>query len=302
MTSSTATDRTPMPPSPCVGICEMDETTGYCRGCARTGEEIAGWRDAPPALREAAWAAIPDRVTALGITVRRLAWEPPEILDFVTATLEEARGTWVLGTYGAVAEVLRSPGAPLDLRREGDTLRAVLPGAALGLRIARGVRAMAWAESPDRPERIVLALPRARLPAEAAAVLTPLGADAEALLPDGAGAERFDIGLGMAEARFTLRTRDAAVLAAMRAAEGRPFPDHLGTTGGPVLAASPVRVIESPLGRAEVAAPIPAPGGVSPDGPHTHLLPGLIARGLAVPPTLALPAAFAAGAIFYPRG
>ncbi len=28
--------------SPCIGICSLDEE-GYCEGCFRTGEEIAGW-------------------------------------------------------------------------------------------------------------------------------------------------------------------------------------------------------------------------------------------------------------------
>lgn len=28
--------------SPCVGICELDRD-GYCRGCLRTGDEIARW-------------------------------------------------------------------------------------------------------------------------------------------------------------------------------------------------------------------------------------------------------------------
>ena len=30
--------------SPCVGLCEIDEATGACRGCARTLTEIARWR------------------------------------------------------------------------------------------------------------------------------------------------------------------------------------------------------------------------------------------------------------------
>lgn len=34
-------------PSPCVGICEMNEESGFCRGCYRTIEEIAGWRTLP---------------------------------------------------------------------------------------------------------------------------------------------------------------------------------------------------------------------------------------------------------------
>lgn len=31
------------PDSPCTGGCGLDAHTGWCRGCARTGPEIAGW-------------------------------------------------------------------------------------------------------------------------------------------------------------------------------------------------------------------------------------------------------------------
>ncbi|ATE65087.1 DUF1289 domain-containing protein [Rhizorhabdus dicambivorans] len=30
-------------PSPCTNICSIDPATGYCIGCLRTVEEIAGW-------------------------------------------------------------------------------------------------------------------------------------------------------------------------------------------------------------------------------------------------------------------
>ncbi|MRR51357.1 MAG: DUF1289 domain-containing protein [Rhodocyclaceae bacterium] len=34
------------PVSPCIGLCQMDDETGLCRGCYRTLEEIAGWSSA----------------------------------------------------------------------------------------------------------------------------------------------------------------------------------------------------------------------------------------------------------------
>jgi len=34
-------------PSPCVNVCQMDAATGWCRGCARRLDEIAGWGAAP---------------------------------------------------------------------------------------------------------------------------------------------------------------------------------------------------------------------------------------------------------------
>lgn len=29
--------------SPCIGVCSMDDASGYCYGCYRTIEEIKGW-------------------------------------------------------------------------------------------------------------------------------------------------------------------------------------------------------------------------------------------------------------------
>ena len=29
--------------SPCTSVCSIDAATGYCRGCGRTGDEIATW-------------------------------------------------------------------------------------------------------------------------------------------------------------------------------------------------------------------------------------------------------------------
>ena len=30
-------------PSPCISICELNKSTGYCDGCFRTEDEIALW-------------------------------------------------------------------------------------------------------------------------------------------------------------------------------------------------------------------------------------------------------------------
>ncbi|MDH4052989.1 MAG: DUF1289 domain-containing protein [Rubrivivax sp.] len=34
-------------PSPCINVCQMDEATGWCRGCLRTIDEIALWGSLP---------------------------------------------------------------------------------------------------------------------------------------------------------------------------------------------------------------------------------------------------------------
>jgi predicted Fe-S protein YdhL (DUF1289 family) len=66
---SQATANVPAP-SPCIGICRMHAPTGWCEGCLRTLDEIAGWsRMADPAkwqvlhglpARRQVWRARPD--------------------------------------------------------------------------------------------------------------------------------------------------------------------------------------------------------------------------------------------------
>jgi predicted Fe-S protein YdhL (DUF1289 family) len=54
----------PKPPrvkSPCVDVCEMDEESGYCLGCRRTIDEIAGWSTYGDNHRQAVLDALPAR-------------------------------------------------------------------------------------------------------------------------------------------------------------------------------------------------------------------------------------------------
>ena len=39
--------------TPCVGVCVMDDDTGWCDGCGRTLAEIAGWLAMTSAERDA---------------------------------------------------------------------------------------------------------------------------------------------------------------------------------------------------------------------------------------------------------
>ena len=38
--------------SPCISVCAMDESTGFCQGCFRTAEEIEQWWDLAPAQQK----------------------------------------------------------------------------------------------------------------------------------------------------------------------------------------------------------------------------------------------------------
>ncbi|MBP6903036.1 MAG: DUF1289 domain-containing protein [Burkholderiaceae bacterium] len=47
--------------SPCVSICRMDAASGWCEGCLRTLDEIAGWSRMDDAAKRAVWQLLPER-------------------------------------------------------------------------------------------------------------------------------------------------------------------------------------------------------------------------------------------------
>lgn len=50
--------------SPCVSVCEIDPSTGLCRGCLRTLDEIASWSAIDDDARRAIVAKLPARRTS----------------------------------------------------------------------------------------------------------------------------------------------------------------------------------------------------------------------------------------------
>ncbi|MGQ7939848.1 DUF1289 domain-containing protein [Paraburkholderia sp. D1E] len=48
-------------PSPCISVCKMDASTGWCEGCLRTIDEIAGWSSFDDDAKRAIWDAIEER-------------------------------------------------------------------------------------------------------------------------------------------------------------------------------------------------------------------------------------------------
>src|SRR4029450_12061692 len=50
--------------TPCVKVCVLDPESGYCIGCGRTRNEIAGWLDMTDQLRRDVMAGRPQRDAA----------------------------------------------------------------------------------------------------------------------------------------------------------------------------------------------------------------------------------------------
>ena len=190
--------------------------------------------------------------------------------------LTESAASWSVGELGALAEFHHH--GPTS---QPDPFTLATAGGAIRVDLEADTSALAY-ETPSANPRlwnhgIVLCLPASRARMAGRARLTEIGADTDAIF----GAQRdqrlFDLGLGLCTADFLVRTDDAALIRTLRRAEGRSWfdDDALNAT---IVAASPTRILASRLARIEVTNPIPQPAGVSPDGPHTHLLPALLRR------------------------
>lgn len=51
--------------SPCILVCVIDENSGYCRGCGRTRNEIAGWIGMTSQARRDLMATLPERLAKI---------------------------------------------------------------------------------------------------------------------------------------------------------------------------------------------------------------------------------------------
>ncbi len=52
-------------PSPCISVCRMSTLRGWCEGCFRTRDEIAGWSQASDGGKRQVWDLIEQRIAAL---------------------------------------------------------------------------------------------------------------------------------------------------------------------------------------------------------------------------------------------
>lgn len=61
--------------SPCINLCRMHEATGWCEGCLRTLDEIAGWSGLDDQLR---------RTVLQDLRSRRVTWRALKLASRLT--------------------------------------------------------------------------------------------------------------------------------------------------------------------------------------------------------------------------
>ena len=224
------------------------------------------------------------------------------ILEFFDKQLTQAETAWSVGSFGAVAEFIRDLDEPVTFQRSDVALAAVTARGGVRVSAQAALRAIA-SESPtaeDWNHRVALCLSRELCGMNNRRELTEIGPDTEALRPQERDGILFDLGLGLLQVDAFVRTTDPAVAAALRRHIGKSvFATDSGAMGV-IVHANPHRVFVSRVARIEVFQPIPPPGGKSPDGPHTHVLPKLLAHGRTHAATEPLPSGWVPCAYCYP--
>ena len=286
----------PLQHSPCVGVCTLDGATGWCLGCGRSGDEVAGWIAMSDAERLACWRDLPQRLERLSVAAHLLPWSVERIANWVGTMLTAGSGTWVVGVPGALAEFPCGRDEAMRVARGPDAVLGRAERGVFRLGLHEKLRAFAF----GRTGPIVLGLPKARIVLPVADTVTLLGADHKAVDAQHREQLLFDFGLGRQGSRFLIRTGEPALAASLRAQCGSPWPEVMAAIGPTILAHGPHRVVESALARIEVLAPIPAPGARTPPGAHTHFLPEFLKDGEEAPAGLALPAYALPVTIYYP--
>jgi len=211
----------------------------------------------------------------------------------------DPQASWACGRFGAIAEFHRDPDEPAEIAT-GPAVEASTSRGAIRLEVLPDLRPIAYETISSCIESwgqgVVLCLPRDKAAMSGRTVVTELGPDHAAVRPQDRDAILFDLGLG---GEICVRSADPEAVDLLRAACGRPVLQN-GALMHRLPSLSPHRVFCCRMGRVEVYQPIPAPDGKSPEGPHTHVLPRLLAHGRLNAATVPVPEGWLAGMSLFP--
>jgi hypothetical protein len=199
-----------------------------------------------------------------------------DIIQLVHKHLNDIAAGWAIGGNGAVAEFSRDAGEPAELALSEHGGVVTTARGAIRIALPPGATARPYETSGEHEVPVkVVGITLTDDDGFGAGVLTELGPDRDAIRPEDRDAILFDLGVGIPHISFCARTRDATLIAALRAQAGKP----VWPAAGAIIAASPHRISRSGAGRIEVFQPIPTgPDAATPLGPHTHLLPNLLGK------------------------
>ncbi|NOQ16926.1 MAG: hypothetical protein GQ581_07695 [Methyloprofundus sp.] len=201
----------------------------------------------------------------------------------ITTTLAQylasASHSFSIGSFGAIAEFHRDRDEKLLLDNPHQLTLMTLRGA-IQLNIPEHVQPIAYEVLSKHKQRwqqgVAFCLPKAEAKMHQRNTLTELGKDQHSMLVADQDATLFDMGVDADNIDFCVRTADKNLIELLRQSEGQSFAELDMNVKNQLIEDSPTRVITSKLGRIEIYQPIGKEK--TPQGPHTHLLPKLLAK------------------------
>ncbi len=218
-----------------------------------------------------------------------------ETLRLVREAMTDPDVSWSIDSFGAIAEFSWHPEEAVAHEGSDRGGRIVTPRGAVSVDLPVAAEALAYEGLSGRADAwtqaVVVTVPEAAIAAGGRDILTELGPDPEAIR-DGAQTESlFDMGLGTRNIEVCVRSGDPALVQTLRGAAGRSLLARDSGAMAAIKLASPTRVFRSAAGRIEVYQRIGSRSRdiPTPEGPHTHVLPGLLSRGRTHAATIPVP-------------
>jgi len=226
--------------------------------------------------------------------------------DCLCDFLRDPATGWSLGTFGALAEFSRTENEKITINERPDYIEAITELGAIRIFNHPELRILpyeilsklenAWSQG------VVVCLPAASANGAGRTSITDLGPDPASLVNLQKEERLFDLGLNVSHIDFCIRTNNTHLINTLSAAKGRSlFPDE-GNLIENIRKTHPTRVFSSQLGRIEVYQDIPSGknGAETPEGPHSHLIPELLAHKRTHAANLPVPTGWLPSLAFYP--
>jgi hypothetical protein len=225
-----------------------------------------------------------------------------DAFDLITTQLDTPDAQWSLGTFGAIAEFMRDRDEPVEFARGETSMSVVTPRGGIRLLAHPEIRPYAFETVTTQAwsQRVAFLLPAGKATMSRRAALTEVGPDMEALREKDRRATLFDLGVDALQVDCCIRVSDPKLAAELRTHVGRSLFEAGNPAMGLILVHSPDRVFITRIGRAEVYQAIPQPGDKAPEGPHTHVLPRLLAHRRTHAATEPIPRGLISCAHLYP--
>ena len=217
--------------------------------------------------------------------------------------LNQKSTSFSIGCFGAIAEFHRLPDNTPLVQEDSSRLESITAEGAIRIQLTEQLCPIAYEIASKDKQRwrhgVAFCLPEAAALMAQRNKITETGPDQQAILKEHRDQIVFDLGLGVKNIDFCIRTDHAGLIETLRQCTGQSFFALDTQVKDEILRLNPHRLVLSKAGRIEVYQSIGR--DKTPAGSHTHLLPKLLATGRTHSANVPIPDSFLPVLQMYPE-